>query len=294
MNDKQLRSFMLLAQEGSMNRAAEKAFLSVPSLKKQMDLLEAELQVQLFVRSNRGVRLTEQGKVFLEFVQQTAQAWRSVQKKLAPREDCIRIGYNSDQMRDFVYYRALQFFKERFPDIKVTLEEAEIFEPSSFDLFLGYCDETDEQVGKSFLGQLPLHCIVNKKDLLAGKKEIRVQDLKGKDVFIPPKFVQEKITPRLKEELYAAGVNSIRENTGKGSAYIINAYVSNGISIVAGKETERAESVSQIPLLGFAYEYHIFYAKRSIKREIVQEYIRSLQLGYSRILDKSEKENVSR
>ena len=69
MNDKQLQAFLVIAEMGSMNKAAEKLYISQPALKKRMDTLEEELGTSLFARDSGGCTLTEAGHIFLEGMQ---------------------------------------------------------------------------------------------------------------------------------------------------------------------------------------------------------------------------------
>jgi DNA-binding transcriptional LysR family regulator len=46
-------------------RAAKRMHMTQPPLSRQIQLLEFELQVQLFLRTSRSVRLTPAGKAFL-------------------------------------------------------------------------------------------------------------------------------------------------------------------------------------------------------------------------------------
>lgn len=58
-----LRSFLEIAREENMTRAAERLHISQPSLSKQMKDLEGELGKKLFIRSSYSMHLTEEGMI---------------------------------------------------------------------------------------------------------------------------------------------------------------------------------------------------------------------------------------
>lgn len=64
--DRILRQFLMVAELKSVTQAAKRLFVSQPTLTHNMKKLEADLQVDLFVRTSRGMGLTEYGEVLLE------------------------------------------------------------------------------------------------------------------------------------------------------------------------------------------------------------------------------------
>src|SRR4030095_15016002 len=57
----QLRTFIVVAEEGNVTRAAARLGLTPPSVSAQIKHLEEELHVQLFVRTSQGMCLTDHG-----------------------------------------------------------------------------------------------------------------------------------------------------------------------------------------------------------------------------------------
>lgn len=63
----QLVYFVEVAEQGSINKAAEKLLLTQPNLSKAIMNLEAELGIQIFHRNNKGVILTDDGKKLYQY-----------------------------------------------------------------------------------------------------------------------------------------------------------------------------------------------------------------------------------
>lgn len=70
MTLQQLKYIVKVAEKGSINDAAKDLFISQPSLSNAIKELEKELQFPIFIRSNRGVVLTNKGSEFLGYAQQ--------------------------------------------------------------------------------------------------------------------------------------------------------------------------------------------------------------------------------
>lgn len=62
MYSQQLKTFVLVAERGSLSKAAEDLYVTPASVMKQINALEDRLEVTLFTRTNQGVALTEAGR----------------------------------------------------------------------------------------------------------------------------------------------------------------------------------------------------------------------------------------
>ncbi|HEV8497856.1 MAG TPA: LysR family transcriptional regulator [Gemmatimonadaceae bacterium] len=69
-----LRNFLVVAESGSVGRAAQRLDLTQPALSRQMRDLEHDLDAQVFDRETRGVELTPAGEAFREDVREIIAA----------------------------------------------------------------------------------------------------------------------------------------------------------------------------------------------------------------------------
>jgi DNA-binding transcriptional LysR family regulator len=96
----QLKSFLIIAREQNLTRAAEALHLSQSALSSQIKLLEEEFEVSLFERTSRGMRLTEQGRLLLAHAQDVLDAADKLQQQAATLSRggsaSVAIGLNTD------------------------------------------------------------------------------------------------------------------------------------------------------------------------------------------------------
>jgi DNA-binding transcriptional LysR family regulator len=70
----QIEGFVETARRGSVSRAAGSLFVTQPALTARLKSLERQLGMPLFVRTGRGVRLTDAGRAFLPYAQRALEA----------------------------------------------------------------------------------------------------------------------------------------------------------------------------------------------------------------------------
>src|SRR5262245_60863126 len=129
MEFRQLRSFIIVAEELSFSRAAQRLNISQPPLSQQILRLEEEVGVKLFKRTTRRVELTEAGAVFLhEARARLGQLERAA--KAAVEADAGEAGNldiatftNSDSGFYGLLVRTLRAFGRRFPSVQLTLHQ---------------------------------------------------------------------------------------------------------------------------------------------------------------------------
>jgi DNA-binding transcriptional LysR family regulator len=94
-----LKCAIVVAQEGSLSRAATRLHMTQPALGRRVHHVEDEVGVRLFYSWYGGLRLTESGKVFIEDILQSIDHWeRAAQRarNVTHRQDGIfQIAYSS-------------------------------------------------------------------------------------------------------------------------------------------------------------------------------------------------------
>lgn len=84
MTLQQLHYAIVISETGSMNKAAERLYISQPSLTGAVQELEKELGITVFHRSARGVTLTNDGQEFIAYAKQVYDQYEQLTEKYGP------------------------------------------------------------------------------------------------------------------------------------------------------------------------------------------------------------------
>ena len=186
MELRHLRYFLSIAELSSFRAAAEELFVSQPTLSQQMKDLERELGTALFERAGRGVRLTQAGKLFVEYAHRSLNILQEGQAAILEYDSvlrgCLRIGV-LQTVGTYLIPQAIVKFTNKYPrvDLRVLEMSAREIESGLIDggLDLGISFEPISKaaflVETLFCQQLML--LVSKQHPLSGRKRIRCADL---------------------------------------------------------------------------------------------------------------------
>ena len=96
MYNPQLETFLCVVESGSFNKASEKLYISPPAVIKQINLLEENLDLQLFERTHRGLILTKAGQSLYQdtkyIIQYCKNSVTRAKNAMQESENIIRIG----------------------------------------------------------------------------------------------------------------------------------------------------------------------------------------------------------
>ncbi|AKX95839.1 selenium metabolism-associated LysR family transcriptional regulator [Neomoorella thermoacetica] len=123
MNINHLEAFCTVAQVKSISEAARILHMSQSSLSYQIQLLEKDLDVELFTRTTKGVELTEMGEIVYEYGQTFLQLAENLRRDLdnwKSGQEHLIVGASSS-IGSYALPCTIYSFKEKYPDANVKL-----------------------------------------------------------------------------------------------------------------------------------------------------------------------------
>ena len=157
----------VLAEERNMTRAAERLFVSQPTLTKYINRLESELGVKLFDRAAHPIRITTAGVIFMEdmkTIQEKESAMHAKLDSIGRKSRTLILGIGSTRSM-FAIPRVMPQFLQKYPDVEVN--SAPLLEQTGMEKALLF-GELDAAVGvfSQAYNKLDYECIQEEKILL--------------------------------------------------------------------------------------------------------------------------------
>lgn len=196
MKISEIRECVVLAETLSFTETARRLYTTQSALSKHIQAIENDLSVQLFVRNQRGVRITEAGKVFTEngkrLIERYDNTLISLDRLQAGIDCTLNIGCLMGAA-SFFLPEAINRFLELRPNVDIqpiTLEIDGMFQ--SFDsgrIDIGITTELVPLSNNRF-NRMPLYhdyirVIVPKRHRLAKKERVSIKDLENEVILLP-------------------------------------------------------------------------------------------------------------
>lgn len=118
------KTFYTVVITGNITKAAEKLYISQPAVTKAIKNLEDSIGGTLFIRTKKGVILTEEGKVFFEYVKSILEDIRNAKNKFNSlihlEEGKIHIGASATVTKHFLM-PYIEKFHKMYPNIDISI-----------------------------------------------------------------------------------------------------------------------------------------------------------------------------
>ena len=127
MDLKQLTYLLAVRDAGSFTRAANSLHVAQPAISMAIAKLELQLELRLFDRQDRAVRLTPEGEVLCRHAERLLLQMHQAEAEMAELKGLergeVRIGIPY-MMGSYYFPSRLMAFKHRYPGLKIRVEEA--------------------------------------------------------------------------------------------------------------------------------------------------------------------------
>ena len=242
-----LRYFLETAREGNMTRAAERLFISQPTMSKQLKELENELGAKLFIRSNYSIRLTEAGMLLrdraediLSLVDKTEAEFKSLEET---NSGDIFVGAPESEAMS-LFAEAVHTLQKNYPRIRCNIYSGNLSDVCErldkglldFAIVMSYVD-----LSKYNYLELPMKdtwgILMRKDDPLAGKSSFAASALDKLPLICSRQWIDQE-SPRwlgsaAKDMNIVATYNlvfngSVMVRAGMGYAVVLDKLVNTG------------------------------------------------------------------
>ena len=194
MTLQQLKYAVAVAESKTISGAAEKVFISQPSLTLAIHQLEDEMQVKIFSRTNKGVEITREGEVFLGYARQVLEQADLLEETYAGKKRQAPVFSVSCQHYSFAVNAMVDVIRKFGGDrYNYTLRETQTFEIIEdvmrlrSEIGILYLSSKNEEVIGKLLKRNELvftelftaqpHVFISDKNPLCRKKSVTVEDL---------------------------------------------------------------------------------------------------------------------
>ena len=188
VNTTQLECFMAVADFLNFSRAAERLRITQPAVSHQIKTLEDKLGVELFQRTSKSVRLTQEGHLFLQYAGEilklAGQSVTQVRRSRAARPVRLAVGCRS--AADLRLIRpALEELRREKPEVMPQLRLLpfssldNLLEDGDIEVMLTFQEAVPKNSAYRELARCPVVCVCREDHPLAGAEELTLEGLKG-------------------------------------------------------------------------------------------------------------------
>ena len=201
-----LNYFIAVAETRSFRQAAERMHVTQPALSQQIAKLERTIGVRLLERNRRRVLLTHAGELFLaearKAVEQVDYAVHVAQRAEQGEIGQLRLGFVGSVLYSFLP-KAIQLFRERFPDIELKLQElssseqVERLTAHQIDAGILYGPVFEETIELEPVLRQPLYIALPERHQLADKATISLEELRQQPFILVSRDQEPALHDRL-------------------------------------------------------------------------------------------------
>lgn len=196
---KQLRAFCFTAQSGSISKAAERLFLSQPSVSLQIQALERELGITLFERRGPRIRLTPDGQTLYEIALPLVEGVDALPERFQARHQSLQQGRldiaAGESTTLYILPDLLSEFMNLYPGVRVRLHNligkdmTQAMRNDEVDFGVGSMLDLPDDIVYRSVYTYDLKLLVPQDHVLATKADVTLEDIAAADLILPPRHL---------------------------------------------------------------------------------------------------------
>lgn len=253
----QLRGFCYAAQTGSISRAAERLFLSQPSVSLQIQALEREFKTILFERRGPKINLTPEGRTLYELAAPLVEELDTLHETFAARRGGLESGRLDIAAGEstilYILPQFVQQFVQIYPGIELKLHNVTgrdglaMLRSDEVDFAVGSMVEERHDIEYEPLFSYDPILITSLDHPLAKKKQVSIKEVAGHQLILPPRHLT---TWKIADLVFEQHNLTYDVKLEAGGWEVIKKYVELGlgISIVTAICLTGQEKLAAIPL----------------------------------------------
>lgn len=254
---KQLRAFCHAARTGSVSAAAEKIFLSQPTVSLQIQALEREFGTVLFERRGPKIKLTPEGDLLFQMAEPLVEGMDKLHEAFATQSGRVDQGVLNIAAGEstilYILPEPVRSFVDHYPGIELKLHNVTgrdglaMLRADEADLAVGSMLEVPDDITyRPFVSYQPT-LITPLDHPLAGRESVTLDEIAPYGLILPPRHLS---TWRIVDLVFKQHNLAYRVTMEAGGWEVIKKYVELGlgISIVTDVCLTGRENLGTIPL----------------------------------------------
>lgn len=197
---RQIQYFVTVAEVLNFGRAAEQLGIGQPGVSQQIARLERELDVLLFDRSARAIRLTEAGQRFLPAARTVLASVESARAAATGEARTLRLGTSTGLGERLETVVAELSSQDLHVDLVSTSTRARLDRVRSGQLDAAFVRGLDEAAGLEFVPVLEDDLLIALPAAVAEEPEVELKDLRD----LPLRITQRRTNPPLVDLVMSA------------------------------------------------------------------------------------------
>lgn len=201
MNTIQLECFVTVAEYLNFSKASQVLKITQPAVSHQIQTLEKELDVKLFIRTSKTVSLTREGFQFLSDAQLILKTAFSAKERLSSREHFVSLELGCHNYMELsLFPPVLQKMAEEFPLLRPNIQLIPfpsllgLIEKNQVQAALGI--KKDQRMSSLFFRELstvPIACVCSPGHPLSAYSSLTKAQLEGNFIACSPRQVPDSI-----------------------------------------------------------------------------------------------------